>query len=347
MKKTMIILAAILMAGSQLSAQVVQENEAVVVYYMPKTTVTITLNYEVIEEKPGIFYQYAERYLGTENIILEANKSYRLTDASCATTTTADTNRAYKVTSQKGFNSQLLTLSADGRLLGYNVELEAEIGDRRSEIGDRIEEKGEEKLMPLLEEQFMAGSIAKMAEGAAKQIYRIRETRLNLLAGDVEHMPADGKAMQLVLEELTKQEQTLVELFVGTRTIKASQYTFCYHPNASIENEVVCRLSQHTGIVNKDDLSGEPIYLTLEAKTQSLQPIAEVNSKAPALSQLYYNLPGTAKICITHKSKVMTEAEIQVAQYGVAIPLALELFTGKTPIIRIHPKTGNILSIQK
>ena len=37
MKKTIMILAAALMAGGQAMAQVGQENEAVVVYYMPKT----------------------------------------------------------------------------------------------------------------------------------------------------------------------------------------------------------------------------------------------------------------------------------------------------------------------
>ena len=37
-----------------------------------------------------------------------------------------------------------------------------------------------------------------------------------------------------------------------------------------------------------------------------------------------------------------------IAQYGIAIPLAQDLFTGKqTPIIHIHPNTGNIQSIQR
>lgn len=335
-------------------AQIVQENEAAVVYYMPKTELSITLHYDIVEQKPGVFYQYAERYLGAKDIILNVSKSYILTDVQMESNAIADTDRAYKVTAQKGFNSQLLTLSEDGRLLGYNAAIE-ENGDRALQksadysgtpLARDDEAKGAEKLMPLLEEQFMAGSMAKMAEGAAKQIYRLRETRLNLLAGDMEHVPADGMAMQLVLDELKEQEQALVELFVGTRTLKQGHYTFSYSPKESIENEIICRISQHTGIVDKNDLSGEPIYLTVQANKQSLQPITEANSKAPALSQLYYNLPGTANICITYKGQEMAENKIQVAQYGVAIPLALELFIGKTPVIHIHPETGNVLSIK-
>jgi hypothetical protein len=42
----------------------------------------------------------------------------------------------------------------------------------------------------------------------------------------------------------------------------------------------------------------------------------------------------------------MTKSEFAVAQWGVAIPFAAELFTKTTPVIRINPETGNILSIQ-
>ena len=124
----------------------------------------------------------------------------------------------YKYARTPKLKQTSLALSEDGRLLGYNVCDTAQGNEEPlpttlpSETSLKL--LGDEALMPLLEEQFMAGSVAKMAEGAAKQIYRLRETRLNLLAGDMEHVPADGVAMQLVLDELNKQEQALVELFL-------------------------------------------------------------------------------------------------------------------------------------
>ena len=216
MKQLMIIVAALLMAVGYTNAQVVRENEAAVVYYMPKTELVIHIDYEVVTQTPGVFYQYAERYLGAKEIIMENNTNCQLRAVRIATESSADTERAYKVTAQKGINTQLVSLSEDGRLVGYGIENASLQFSERSqgELQDGTEclqARGEE-LMPLLEEQFMAGSVAKMAEGAAKQIYRIRETRLNILAGDVEHVPADGKAMELVLNELNKQEQALVAL---------------------------------------------------------------------------------------------------------------------------------------
>jgi hypothetical protein len=263
-----------------------------------------------------------------------------------STLASADTNRAYKVNAQKSYQLQLLSLTPDGRLAGYNISEEIKGEVMKSEKPKTTMEK-QETLMPLLEEQFMAGSISKMAEGAAKQIYRIRETRLNILGGDVEHVPADGQAMQLVLDELDEQEQALVALFVGTTQVTQHTHTFRYLPADDVEKEVVCRLSKHTGIVDKNDLSGEPVYLTLKAHKQSLQTAYMVDPKSSLPSQLYYNLPGTADICLQYQTINIAQS-VTVAQYGIAIPLAMDLFTGKQKnSIYIHPETGNILSIQQ
>ena len=352
MKQLMIIVVALLMAVGYSNAQVVRENEAAVVYYMPKTELEITIDYELIEQQPGVFYQYAERYLGAQQIIIEESQNYQLVGVKTQVVSSADTQRPFKVVAQKGMNTQLVSLSEDGRLVGYGLEnASLQFSERsQSELQDGTEclqARGEE-LMPLLEEQFMAGSVAKMAEGAAKQIYRIRETRLNILAGDVEHVPADGKAMELVLNELNKQEQALVALFVGTTKVTRHTHTLLYTPAESVENEVICRLSAHNGMVDKNDLSGEPIYLTLDATYRTLLPGVYYDKNAPVLSQIYYNLPGEAQVALSFKGKKVAEQNVTVAQYGVAIPLVQDLFTTKpTPIIKINKETGNILSIEK
>ena len=355
MKQLMIIVVALLMAVGYTKAQVVRENEAAIVYYMPKTELMITLDYNMVEEKPGVFYQYAERYLGATKIIIEENKNHQLVGVKTQVVSSADTNRPFKVVAQKGINTQLMSLTEDGRLVGYGIEnaslqfSERSQGELQngSKAAYSLEAKSEEP-MPLMEEQFLAGSVAKMAEGAAKQIYRIRETRLNILAGDVEHVPADGKAMELVLNELDKQEQALVALFVGTTTVTHHTHTLLFTPGESVENEVICRLSQHNGIVDKNDLSGEPIYLTLDATYRTLLPSGYVDKNTPALSQIYYNLPGEAHIVMLFKGKTVAENKFDVAQYGVAVPLAQDLFTGKAiPTIKISAETGNILEIRR
>ncbi len=336
-------------------AQLVLENEAAIVYYMPKNEVVITLEYDVVEQTPGVFYQYAERYLGAKEVITEQQTSYVLTNISAELIATADIGREYKVTSAQGLKEQYISLTADGRLLGYGLKDAGECtveGVRCKGAGECTLEgvrcKGAGELMPLLEEQFLASSVAKMAEGAAKQIYRIREMRLNLLAGEVEHVPADGEAMKLVLEELNNREQALAELFVGKTVVRHENHTLKYEPVECVYDAVLCRFSKHSGVVAAEDLSGEPIYINVEVTRELVQTSIEQNSKALALSQIYYNLPGEALVSIVYKEQEMVNARYAIAQLGVAIPLAKELFSGKhSPVIRINPTTGNILSIEQ
>ena len=349
MKK--ILLSIVLVAIGQMSmAQLVHENEAAVVYHMPQNELAITLHYTVVDEEPGVFYQYAKRYLGARDVITESQHSCVLTEVSTALLTSADANRKYKITAGQGFKEQLIRLSADGRLLGYNIGLEDAAGPlpfSGRPAGYCSEDRGAEELMPLLEEQFMASSTAKMAEGAAKLIYRIRETRLNLLSGEVEHVPADGKSMELVLAELDKQEEALVALFVGKKVTSHRSETLRYTPTASVDNAVLCRFSVHSGVVASDDLSGEPIYISVYATQEALQSLLDEQSKAPALSQLYYNLPGSAQVVMEYKGKELVNEQYPIAQLGVAIPFSKQLFTGKSlPVIRLNPTTGNILSIE-
>ena len=175
------------------------------------------MQYTVTTQTPGVFYQYAKRYLGAEQIITKASTQYSLDGIQISATTSADIDRAYQVPATKGWQTQLLSLTEDGRLLGYNIE--ANLPEPPVQVVNSSKHTvTSTDVLPLLEEQFIAGTTAKMAEGAAKQIYRIREMRLNLLAGEVEHVPADGMAMQLVLDELNKREAELISLFVGTTT---------------------------------------------------------------------------------------------------------------------------------
>lgn len=355
MKKIVITLAAISLIASQMNAQLVLENEAAVVYYMPKNEVVITLDYDIVEHTPGIFYQYAERYLGAKDVIAEAETTYQLSHITTHLISMADIQREYKVTAIPGGHEQYLTLTEDGRLLGYGLEPSTRCAHCQLEDTSKVcqESSNEVKsaqleLMPLLEEQFLASSVAKMAEGAAKQIYRIREMRLNLLAGEVEHVPADGEAMRLVLDELNNREQALIDLFVGKTVVRHKSHTMKYIPIECVDKAVLCRFSMHSGVVAADDLSGEPIYICVDATQELVQANMEQNTKAPALSQIYYNLPGHAELSIAYKGKEMAHATYEIAQLGVAIPLAKELFTGKQrPVILINPQTGNIQSIHQ
>lgn len=331
---------------TMVSAQSLHEDEFAVVYHMPLTQLAVTIEYDEVTVAPGPFYLYAERYLGTKDVVQEPQTRYEVTTIRMAPHTIADPNRSFNVL--PGIDQQLLSLTSEGMLYGYNVPTPSVVPAEA--IATELPKTISNDLMPLMEEQLVASSIAKMAEGAAKQIYHIRETRMNILAGDVEHVPADGMSMQLVLNELDKREKALAELFVGTKNVVHHSYTIYYTPNNDVKDVVIARVSRFAGVVANEDLSGEPIRLTLKGQRQELLPMEfeETKKKVQVPSQIYYNLPGSADITLQFAGKTVAQAKYIIAQYGVAVPLAKNIFTTKQlPKIYFNTQTGNILSIQK
>jgi hypothetical protein len=346
MKKNHSIWIILLAVVGLLGTSRVQAQESLLAYYMPKTDLQITLTYECVEQEPGVFYQYAQRYLGTTDVVNEKKVEYQIKNIEVGTTASADTSRLYYVPASLMQNMPLISMTEDGRLLGYNCGLPVCQPVVTPAAPAVVYHQPD--LMPLLEEQFLAGSVTKMAEGAAKLIYRIRETRLQILAGDVENVPADGKAMQLVLQELDEQEQQLVKLFVGRTTITTHTCHFTYTPNKNVENDIIGRFSKHTGMVDLQDLSGEPIYLSLKAHILVCGNDSLAADKKPEpTGVLYYNLPGSADVTISYKDMQVSK-QVAVAQYGQAKALNKSLFATKTKLkLLINPETGNILSIQQ
>ena len=199
---------------SKSQALTLPADEPVVAYYMPLTQLLFTVEYDEIVTEVGPFYQYSARYLGTMDVLTKSEKQFVLNKITFHPIASADTTRSYILQDKSG-KAQLVSLSPYGTLTGYNIEPKTvnrkpKTGNERCKTGcDNLVGTETTRLMPLLEEQLMASSTAKMAEGAAKLIYRIREMRLNLLAGDVEKYPADGDALKRVLNEMDKREQEL------------------------------------------------------------------------------------------------------------------------------------------
>ena len=348
--KLLFIIALVILSANNclLYAQQEAASESALVYYMPQTIVVFNIEYEQITETKGIFYQYSERYLGTKDVILEDGVSYRLTKISMRTRVEADKNRCYTIPlNEKSLQNCNISLTNKGLLAGINLKAVSEQPTSKSHAVITEEEPACNRsgLVPYLEEQMRANSVAKMAESTAKQIYRIRESRLNLLSGDAEHIPSDGSSMALVLSELDKQEQALVELFTGSCSVKKKHYSLEYAPQQSTRREVLLRFSQFSGICEKDDLSGEPIYMTLEIDKPQIEE--NVEEKKVQMSPIFYNMPGNASLQVEYKDQIRIDKKLAIAQAGIAIPLAQDIFKKSAPEIVIDSKTGALKSIKK
>lgn len=340
MRKVFLILGLCLLPFISGKAQSVREGELAVVYYTPQTQIVIDIDYESVILHRGIYADFAKKYLGTAEVVKDDDMWYRITNISTHTQTVADHSRMHKVDSNLP-----LTLTADGILEAYNgVESRKSRVESQESRVESHEPRVESKVLPLLEEHIVGKTLAEQAQGAAKLIYRIRENRLYLISGEVDKMPADGRAMELAINKLDEMEQQLVELFVGRIEVEKHRKTIVYTPVATEKTDLAYFSEQH-GFTNATN--GDPIVMNINARRQIKGNPNSDKKKAPIPSQISYNLPGTANYKVSYLNELSDEADIQVAQFGVDVPLAQDLFEGKQqPHIYFNTQTGNIESIE-
>ncbi len=331
------------MSVANMMGQVIREGEMAVVYYMPKTELVIDIEYETVILHRGIFVEYAKQYLGKTDVVNEDGISYRITAIRPRIKTVADNCRMHKVSDQL-----LLSLTPYGTLAAYNIDRSQSLPTEHKPASHNRPQSQIDKpnVLPLLEEHIVGKSIADQARGAAKMIYRIRENRLYLIGGEVDKMPSDGASMEIALKKMDELEQQLVELFVGRIEVEKHHKTITYTPLKSEETEIAF-FSEQSGFTTAVG-NGEPITLSITARRQTKGNPNTDRKKEPTPSQIYYNLPGSATYKISYQNEVYAEREIPVAQFGVSVPLAQDLFnTKEQPRILFNKQTGNIESIER
>ena len=76
-------------------------------------------------------------------------------------------------------------------------------------------------------------------------------------------MPKDGAALKLMLDNLDEQEQAMMQMFAGTTDRIEKSFTIRIKPEADMKEKVAFRFSKKLGMLDADNLSGEPYYISI------------------------------------------------------------------------------------
>lgn len=335
------LLAVSLLAKPQ-TAFTLTEGEPAIIYSLPKTEFCIEIETEKITQKPGPFYIYSERYLATKNVITEEKINYRLKSVVVKTRAVPDATRTYSFVPANSSQTSHLSVNSQGILCGVNVACETEkVSNKVTELPLKANSTSDD-LLPLGEEYMMAGSDAKLAEGVAKQIYHIRESRVSLLTADVDKLPADGGSFKTMLDGLNKMERELTALFVGKITTETQTQQIYLTPTSAVNGQILFRLSSFKGIVSSDDLSGAPYYINIIPTT-----IPMTNDKLKyEKSAILYILPASTQVSISDGLNTIYTNQFFIPQFGKTIPLPESLFKQLNVKIKIDSQTGRLLRIE-
>ena len=210
-------------------------------------------------------------------------------------------------------------LREDGLIVSIIAEQESEV--RAELIIPSGVSASENPRRYLSQETLMAGSSAKLAELVARQIFDLRRSRSDILSGEAESMPPDGNAYNVVMGEIDRQEKALTELFAGSLETEYFTKTVVVVPEQNnIDRQVIARFSEKLGVVDVDNLAGEPIYLSLTNKTPKVDmqlSAKELQRLESKLSEgIVYNIPAKADLAIEFKNRVAKNMEVDVVQFG-------------------------------
>lgn len=348
-----LILVAIILLANKSYAQQTQtltadkHNEYGLIYKLPITTIRFDVTARHTVSHAGPFYQYAKKYIGTDNVIKEDNENWQIVSVKATIYGVADVSQEYLMQFKPGALTSIC-VDENGMLLAINKEVDAPARDARPLDTAFNSEIGTQDFMQYVNEDFLASkSSAKQAQFLAESLMEVRDAKVSLTRGTAESMPTDGKQLDLMLNSLSHQEAAITAAFTGaseSRTITRS-YTFTPEKEGK---QVLFRMSDFAGFVAADDYSGEPVYINVKVTRQESLPTDEKGeTKKLPKDAVIYNLPGAAKVTLALGSQTLWSQTVECSQFGVQFGLQPSLFSDKKArsYATFDPSTGALTKI--
>lgn len=327
-------------------------NDYGLVYSLPTTVVDVTIETEHVLRQPGEFSNYARRYMNLDNAIRNTEQTARVKSVTLTPRGVASTDAEKWLMQFKGGDATYIVMNDANLPVAINTE------DIPAQDVTQLPQPVEAQPTPLevpaasqavTQEMSQSSSTAKRAELAAQRIFELRESRNELISGQADNTPPDGKSMQLALDNLTAQEAALTAMFAGTEKTWTQVETRTYTiPTEDVKNFVLARVSATDGVVAPDDLSGEPIYISVAVDSRGELPLDDKGEprKFPR-GGVAYTIPGSATVTVSNSDEALAVKRMDVAQLGITFGLDPKLFTSKKApaFLLLDPTTGGIATL--
>ena len=313
-----------------------------VTYYLPKTAICVTLTMKRQTAYPGDFKDYASRYLRLQNVQQQETTQWTLEEVSIMPYGVPDTSKVFSIPLRRKTVAPLVGLTDDGIVTAINTEGEAAPMPEALPAPQKTTTKKNSRDV-MTEEILYAGNQSKMAELSAAEIYDIRESRSALAKGQADNMPKDGAQLKLMIDQLNEQEEALMQLFRGWTENETRTAQIIYVPTKETQKEILARFSDELGLVDKNNLAGEPSWIDITDKKTI--PAEQDNGKAKKTDAeaLRYTVPSQVNVKIYTRSKTLAEITTPMGQFGRTEVLSSELLNKRpTTKATFNPVTGGL-----
>ena len=325
-------------------------------YFLPKTIFEVVIVADKAVTTPGEFAPYSDRYLRQPDVPMFETTTWTLKSITLMPYGVPDPAKAYSIKIKSKTSAPLVGLTDNGLLLSINAQAEAEpTPELPKAVAAPQPVNGRDHMT---HEILAAGSTAKMAQLTAEEIYEIRDSRNALIRGEADNTPKDGAQLKLMLDNIDQQLYALESLFKGQTLTSTEVLNFDFEPQIptgadensaatdATQRHLLCRFSRRLGLVASDDLSGEPIWITITPTGNLPQRTndPDTDKKKQKMEQgVYVNVPATAKVTISTSQQTLLTAEVPICQFGTTEVLSEDLFNKHLDThVTIHQNTGNV-----
>jgi hypothetical protein len=330
--------------------------EGSIVYGLPRTVITVTVDMERIIEKPGPYAQYADEMLGLTDVIKNETESWSIEGITVKTHDELDPSEFYIISSTTLFQTNVLSLKKEGIILDINPDFNSpdekkgsvnKTGDPQSHFFDlgsdeyfQLQRDTAYKRMnidssfvriPYIVEKKKRLTLDQLAEKAAKRLMELRDGKHLLLTGEATVFPQSDAA----IIEINRMEKAYTELFTGKILRETFSVSYKLIPQKQMTGKPVplFQFSEQTGPIKGNMKGGQPftIEFTPEKKTKDITIVNKDQSKTDAkkYDKLFYRVPDVVGINISLGSEKLLESRKLIYQFGEVVQLPANYIIGK------------------
>ena len=306
------------------------------IYALPLTSISVTVEVTKTTIKKGIYAEYAEKYLKLSNVPLKDSQAFAVTNIKIHPQTEADASQYYSITFKK-YPEQLqnlFTVSKNGVILDFAnawkqvVTKNLTDGVTSNPVTDPnlLEETKIEKVdtlyktvmtdtsfvrIPVFKKQIQAKSQEEIIQETANQLLKTRRHKIKILRGEYDFHP-DGDALKVMVDELSKYEETLLSLFAGTKSTEKQYYTFVFVPQPDALFKELCYFNPEKGILTEKAGNASTIAIQLTREQEPAKSMVPDRTK----NTLYVRTPIMAGVSVKLEDRSLYTTRIPVYQFG-------------------------------
>lgn len=343
--------------------------ESGIIYALPQTNLKFTINAIKTDIIPGPYYEYAEKYMGIENVPEKESTVWGINDIIISTYNDIDPNQYYILEPSGKMNIDIYKLFKNGNVLPVNKSIENNftndfygfnntnelviftdlsvskfVGQEKITYYKRVQRDSLFAKVPVTKNQSVYKSFDEKAEEAASFIFMIREKRFELLSGMADFYP-DGKSMEVALNELNRLENEYLELFIGKRFRSNYTANFDFIPtNKELDQPyILFRFNEEKGILNTNDLRGRPIIIELEKKDQTKNLAYlfsdQINREGTTYKdKIYFRIPDQATVKVFDGNSLLAKRKVTIEQYGTIVQFPAMFLMNEENFIQFYRK---------